>query len=102
MTNGELTRVHERIDAIDGEVKTEIKAMNSTLTAIQLTMTKWVTQCETCRLVVLGNGSPPIDKRVDRLEQVEDGRKRWFWSIVVGVPTVAAACITAIAHWLWR
>jgi hypothetical protein len=87
----EVTRIHERIDLL----AEKIDAMNQT-------MTRSIAFCEVCRPVVVGNGKPGIDKRVDRLEQRHANSDKWFWVLLGGVPTVISACVAMFARWLWR
>jgi len=47
---------------------------------------------------IRGNGTPGINQRLDRLEQIEAGRKRLFWIVLVAmVGSLAPSVVQAFS-----
>ncbi len=77
------TRVHERLDSL----VTDAHKMETDLAVV-------ATGCRDCRPKVIGNGTGLVT-RVDRLEQSQGNRSKWFWTGVVCISTVVSGCVLA-------
>jgi hypothetical protein len=102
----QLAQQYSRLDTrIDG-LGDKIDDLDQSLQQYTLTVTRWVTLCEQCRPIVLGNGKDGMDKRVDRLERAVSDDREWrnkrFWTLVGGVPTLVAALVAGLFSWFSR
>ena len=51
---------------------------------------------------IRGNGKPGIQVRLDRLEQIEAGRKRLTWAVVGAFISAGASAVMQLVHCLGR
>ena len=51
---------------------------------------------------IRGNGKPGIQVRLDRLEQIEAGRKRLTWAVAGAFISAGASAVMQLVHCLGR
>ena len=83
MATASETRIHARFDEMASDVS-DIKTDLAVVAA----------GCRDCRPKVIGNGTGLVT-RVDRLEQSQGNRSKWFWTGVVCISTVVSGCVLA-------
>ncbi len=86
MGTADITRIHERLDAIVDDLS-DVKGKVNTLCATS----------QYCRKIVMGNGKESVDARLTTLETTKAISGKGFWAGVALVSTIVAGMATLAA-----
>jgi len=96
VSSDDITRLHQRINALDEEMERRHEEVAGKLGDISTTLASVATSCGICRPIVMGNGGESIDRRVTRLETARAIGGKGFWLIAGAVATLISGVVAAV------
>jgi len=96
VTTEDVNRIHDRIDRLDEKWGKEWSKLADSVNAASEMLATEVALCRSCRRMVMGNGRPSIDKRVNTLETLQTASSKWFTVAVVASASLVSGVVVAI------